>query len=115
MQSPGSDVRTSTIAVPDDAVDELIEVRLVSKIAGRRRTQPHALLTIGSGSTARVTLTQDPITVYLLATWVVARARRLGATITITGNRPSNTVRFQVYGDEPPETVANYLVSALNG
>jgi hypothetical protein len=62
----GTGYLTSLIAVPDDAVGELVEVRLVSKLPKRR-----------------------------------------GAA--------SNSMRFQVYGDEPPEVVANYLAAALNG
>ena len=115
MQSPASGVPTSIIAVPEDAVDELVEVRLVSKIPMPHKAGLQAVLTIGTGSTTLVRLTQAPATVYLLGTWVGARARHRSDIITVTGNRPSNSVRFQVYGDEPPEVVANYLATALNG
>jgi hypothetical protein len=115
MQSPGSETPTALIAVPDDAVDELLGVRLVSKPPKRRAPGLDAVLTIGTDSSALVTLTQAPATVYLLATWLAARARRLGNTITITGNRPSSSARFEVNGDEPPEVVANYLATALGG
>jgi hypothetical protein len=112
----GTGYLTSLIAVPDDAVGELVEVRLVSKLPKRRGAAGlNAVLTIGTGSAALVRLTQAPATVYLLGTWVAARARRRAEIITITGNRPSNSVRFQVHGDEPLEVVANYLAAALNG
>jgi hypothetical protein len=113
--TPGTGFPTSLIAVPDDAVEELLEVRLVSRPPKRRGVGLDAVLTIGIDSKALVTLTQAPASVYLLATWLAARARRLQGTITIADTRPGRSVQFHVHGDERVEVVANYLATALNG
>lgn len=101
------------VAVPDDAVDELVGNGLASEIPTLRGPVLDAVLTVGVDSAALVTLLQTPDTLRTFAAWVRQRATAHRDEIRISARREGRVVELQVRGDVPVDTVATFLSDAL--
>lgn len=101
------------IAVPEDAIDELVEAGLVRELPTLRGPVFDAVVTVGMDSAALVTLLQAPDAVRAFAAWLVARVRRRTDSITITANRGGRSLRLEVDGDIPVEAVTDFLLAAF--
>jgi hypothetical protein len=101
------------LAVPDDAVGELVDAGLVEEMLTFRGAVLDAVINVGVDSAALVTLAQAPGTLHEFATWLVSRAKRQGKFIQISAERAGRRVELRVTGDFSAEAVTAFLVSAL--
>ncbi|MGN6606502.1 MAG: hypothetical protein ACTHMS_05750 [Jatrophihabitans sp.] len=111
--STGEGPEAVVVAVPDDAVDELVGNGLASEIPTLRGPVLDAVLTVGVDSAALVTLLQTPDTLRTFAAWVRQRATAHRDEIRISARREGRVVELQVRGDVPVDTVATFLSDAL--
>lgn len=101
------------IAVPEDAIDELVEAALVREVPTLRGPVFDAVVTVGMDSAALVTLLQAPDAVRAFAAWLIARLRRRTDSISITANCGGRSLRLEVDGDIPVEAVTDFLLAAF--
>jgi hypothetical protein len=87
------------VAVPDDAVDELVDAGLAEKVPALRGPVLDAIVNIGVDSSALVTLMQAPDVLRAFAAWVTGRARKQRDGITITGQLNGCEFRIEVRYD----------------
>jgi hypothetical protein len=99
----------AVIAVPDDAVDELIEDGLVEEMLASRGPIVEAVIEVGVDSAALVTIIQATDSIRRFAAWLIGRARARGDSVIVTGNRSGRQVELRVTGDAPIDAVSNFL------
>ena len=102
------------IAVPDDAIDELVEAGLADEVPVLRGPVFDAVVNVGMDSAALVTLLQAPDAVRAFAAWVIGRARGRADSITVTANRGGRSLRLEVHGEVPVEAVTDFLLAAFD-
>ena len=103
------------IAVPDDAIDELVEADLVGELPTLRGPVFDVVVTVGMDSAAIVTLMQTPDAIRAFAAWVSGRVRRKKDGISITANRGGRSLVLDVNSEVPVEAVTDFLLAALSG
>lgn len=101
------------VAVPEEAVDELVADGLAFVVPTIRGPVLEAVATIGSNSAVLVTLMQAPDTVRAFAAWTVSWARKRAETIEISARRGDRRLELRVDGDVPVEAVAEFLTAAF--
>lgn len=101
------------IAVPEDAVDELVSADLVHRLPTLRGPVFDAVVTVGMDSAALVTLMQTPDAIRAFAAWLTERVRRKKDGITITATHDGRSLHLEVNGSVPVEAVSDFLMAAL--
>lgn len=104
---------TVVIAVPDDAVDELVSAGLARELPTLRGPVFDAVVTVGMDSAALVTLMQAPDAVRAFAAWLTERVRGKKDGITITANHNGRSLNLKVNGSVPVDAVSDFLTAAL--
>ena len=101
------------VAVPEEAVEELVSRGLAKVIPTIRGPVFDAVLSIGSDSAVLVTLLQAPDAIRAFAVWLLDHARGRRDSIVITARRAGRRVELRVDGDVPVEAVAEFLSAAF--
>jgi hypothetical protein len=111
--SDGLDTKTGIllVAVPADAVDELVIAGLAEEVPPLRGAVFDTIVSIGVDSSTVVTLMQTSAVLRAFAVWVTGRARKQRDGITITGRRDGREFTLEVHGDGsvPVDAVADFL------
>jgi hypothetical protein len=103
------------MAVPEEAVDELVAAGLAQVIPTIRGPVLEAVATIGSNAAILVTLLQAPQSIRAFAAWIVSWAGRRTEGIQVSARKGARRIELTVDGDIPVEAVAEFLVAALKG
>jgi hypothetical protein len=101
------------VAVPPDAVHELVSGGLASPIPVLRGATVQAAVMVGSDAAALVTLLQAPEAVRAFGAWIRDRCKRSGDSIEISATRGNRRLRLTVDGDVDVGVVADFLTAAL--
>ena len=101
------------IAVPEDAIEELVSAGLVRELPTLRGPVFDAVVTVGMDSAALVTLMQAPDAIRAFAAWLTERVRGKKDGITITANHDGRSLHLEVNGSVPIEAVSDFLTAAL--
>jgi hypothetical protein len=104
---------TVLIAVPEDAVDELVSAGLVRELPTLRGPVFDAVVNVGMDSAALVTLMQAPDAIRAFATWLTEWVRGKKDGITIIANLDGRSLRLEVKGTVPIDAVSDFLTAAL--
>jgi hypothetical protein len=103
------------VAVPLDAVSELVSERLASPLPVFRGSALDAVVTVGTDAATFVSLLQAPDAIRAFATWVRSRCERSGDSIELTALSGHRRVSLKVDGRIDAGIVADFLMAALNG
>jgi hypothetical protein len=102
------------IAVPLDAVSELVGEGLASPLPVFRGTALDAVVTVGADAAMLVSLLQAPDAIRAFAIWVRDRWERSGDSIQLTARSGHRRVSLKVDGRIDAGIVADFLTAALN-